>query len=262
MHQKLFLYTYYLLGKRVNVDVKEKTITINLRRDNWDRRAYLSSVMCENFEELTANSADFLHPSEQLYSQTLNYERRLNSYLLGRHAAKKAIGQALTNISANDIELEFGVFHQPIIKGETGNQVEVSISHSDKAAVALAYPTGHPMGVDIEKIDYSKKELFLKQLSLKELENLGLLDIALEGGALMLWSVKEALSKALKSGLAADYMVYETKNLKWHNNHLMGEFVHFAQYRFEAFLLNLHVLAIVLPKKTKMDFKGLMGDFF
>ena len=242
--------------------MKEKTITINLKRDNWDRRAYLSSVMCDNLEELTASSAEFLHPSEQLYSQTLNYERRLNSYLMGRHAAKKAIGQALTNVSANDIELEFGVFHQPIIKGDTGNQVEVSISHSDKAAVALAYPTGHPMGIDIEKIDYSKKELFLKQLTEKELGLLEKLSITQEGGALLLWSVKEALSKALKSGLAADYMVYETKNLKWHGNHLTGEFIHFAQYRFEAFLLNLHVLAIALPKKTKMDFKGLMGDVF
>jgi len=242
--------------------MKEKTVEINLKRDNWDRRAYLSSVLCDNLEELTNSSAEFLHPSEQLYSQTLNYERRLNSYLMGRHAAKKAISQALKNIAASDIELEFGVFHQPIVKGETGNDVEVSISHSDKAAVALAYPTGHPMGIDIEKIDYSRKELFLKQLTLKELEDLELLDIAMEGGALMLWSVKEALSKALKSGLAADYMVYETKNLKWHGNHLTGEFVHFAQYRFEAFLLNLHVLAIALPKKTLMDFKGLMWDAF
>jgi 4'-phosphopantetheinyl transferase EntD len=242
--------------------MKEKTITINLKRDNWDRRAYLSSILCDNLEELTSNSAEFLHPSEQLYSQTLNYERRLNSYLMGRHAAKKAIGQALTNVSPNDIELEFGVFHQPIVKGETGNQVEVSISHSDKAAVALAYPTGHPMGIDIEKIDYSKKELFLKQLTSQELALLKDLSITQEGGALLLWSVKEALSKALKSGLAADYIVYETKNLKWHGNHLTGEFVHFAQYRFEAFLLNLHVLAIALPKKTQMDFKGLMGDIF
>jgi phosphopantetheinyl transferase (holo-ACP synthase) len=102
----------------------------------------------------------------------------------------------------------------------------------------------------------------VKQLTEKELSLLENLSITQEGGALLLWSVKEALSKALKSGLAADYMVYETKNLKWHGNHLTGEFVHFAQYRFEAFLLKLHVLAIALPKKTKMDFTGLMGDVF
>jgi phosphopantetheinyl transferase (holo-ACP synthase) len=80
--------------------------------------------------------------------------------------------------------------------------------------------------------------------------------------AVLLWSAKEALSKALKSGLAVDYDIYETKKLVWNKDHLTGEFVHFAQYRFEAFLFNKHVMAIALPKKTKMQFGDLFGEMF
>lgn len=242
--------------------MKQKATQIKLIRENWEQRAVMSSVLCENIEELLKTDHEILHPKEQTYFNQLSYPLRRKSYILGRHAAKQAISSLKNEVDLKAIEVDFGIFHQPIIKGSYEEPIDISISHSDHSAVALAYPSGHPMGIDLEKIDYEKKEIYIKQLTETEKTLMKELAIGMPGGAILLWSAKEALSKALKSGLAVDYDIYETKKLVWNKDHLTGEFVNFAQYRFEAFLFNKHVMAITLPKKTKMQFGDWFGELF
>jgi 4'-phosphopantetheinyl transferase len=95
-------------------------------------------------------AADFLGPAEQAYFSTLRSVRRQRSYLLGRYAAKLALRDLLHESNLRAIEITRGVFDQPIARCARTQGWGVTISHADALAVALAFPAGHPMGIDIE----------------------------------------------------------------------------------------------------------------
>jgi hypothetical protein len=48
------------------------------------------------------------------------------------------------------------IFEQPIVHCQRNGGWSVTISHADSLAVGLAYPGGHPMGFDIERIDTTR----------------------------------------------------------------------------------------------------------
>ncbi len=150
---------------------------------------------------LTEFAAEFLGPRENAYFSTLRFARRQQSYLLGRYAAKLALRDLLAEPDLRAIEIVRGVFEQPVVQCARSHRWCVSISHADSLAVVVAFPAGHPMALDAERIDLTRYETILSQLSNQQTQW-----IAANAGhklqlATALWTAKEALSKVLCTGL-------------------------------------------------------------
>src|SRR3982074_420664 len=68
----------------------------------------------------------------------------------------------------------------------------------------------------------------------------------------VIWTAKEALSKVLKCGMMCPFSLLETVALGQDASGYVGYFRNFGQYKFHAWVLQNHVITIVLPKWTTM----------
>ena len=191
-----------------------------------------------------------LHPQELAIYQNYQYNRRKESYLLGRLSAKQAIQELLDINNSSSIWIDTGVFQFPIVKGEQLQNIQVSISHCDMIGCSIAYREAHPMGIDVEKISADKTKVVLSQLT--QAEKLLLTTNANIYGYTALFSIKEALSKILKTGMMLDFKFLEVQEIKETNGIVECAFTNFGQYKAFAFLQKKYVFAIALPKRTTM----------
>lgn len=196
---------------------------------------------------------DKLHPREQFIYQGYQHAPRKESYLLGRFSAKEAI-KKLTGISSlKSIWVDTGVFQFPIVKGANLQNIQVSISHCDTIGFSIAFPEAHPMGVDVENINPNKADVVLSQITAKEkglLKNAGLNKMAIY---IAIFSIKEAVSKILKTGMMLDFEFLEIDTIKLEKQVLTCTFTHFGQYKAIAYLKKEYVFAIALPKRTDIQ---------
>jgi phosphopantetheinyl transferase len=200
------------------------------------------------FSEL---AADFLGPAEQAYFSTLRFVRRQRSYLLGRYAAKLALRDLLHESDLRAIEIARGVFDQPIARCARNQGWGVTISHAEPLAVALAFPAGHPMGIDIERFDSARCETIFSQLSDEEINWVKAFGGNKPEIAIALWTTKEALSKVLCTGLMTPIQVYNLTEFQPIGSGIWrGLFRNFGQYKALTWIGSFHVLSLVLPKRS------------
>lgn len=196
-------------------------------------------------------AAELLGPTETAYFSSLRFERRQKSYLLGRFAAKLALSQLLSEPDFKSIQIVRGVFEQPIVHYERKVGWAVTISHTDPLAVGLAYPLGHPMGVDIERVDEARQETILSQLSEQEIDWVEKARASNNVIAAALWAAKESLSKALITGLMAPVQIYRLTQFRQIDAGIWeGEFENFAQYKARVWTGSGYVLSIAMPKRS------------
>ena len=166
------------------------------------------------FQQLKEDYSSFLHPIEEAYFSGLTHPRRQHSYLLGRYCAKQAIRACHNDVDVKEISIEAGVFDHPVVTYEAHSPLQVSISHTSDFGAAVAFPEVYPMAIDVETICPSKGDTIKSQLSSAE-QKLRL--FSYKGGEqdhettqlTLLWTVKEALSKALRCGLTVPFEVLE-----------------------------------------------------
>ncbi|MEG6511755.1 4'-phosphopantetheinyl transferase superfamily protein [Desulforamulus ruminis] len=193
-----------------------------------------------------------LHPQEDRYYRTLQYEKRKKSYLLGRYCAKKAYAACVPEESTASIAIGSGVFSQPVIQCQNSRGLQVSIAHSHDFGAALAFPEAHPMGIDLEKIDPLKTAVLTEQMTRHELAFLQDHPCP-EEMLTCLWSVKESLSKALKTGLTVPLQIYEIKEIRTRGRAILSNFRNFGQYQALSFALGGYICSMVYPLRTEMD---------
>ncbi|MCR6643000.1 MAG: 4'-phosphopantetheinyl transferase superfamily protein [Sporocytophaga sp.] len=216
-------------------------------------------IIHEELETLV-NSLSLLHPIEKSYYDSLKYERRKVSYMLGRIAAKKAISEFAEVKSFSSIHIDSGIFQFPVVKipGITQN-IQVSLSHCDNFGIALAFPEQHPLGIDIEKIDTTKTEAIKSQMSPKELELIPKVNLPLQTGCTALWTIKEGLSKIFRTGLTMDFKLLEVQSLEKKDSVYISSFTNCAQYKGISWSFENYVCTMILPKNTNIDFKNFSG---
>jgi 4'-phosphopantetheinyl transferase len=198
-------------------------------------------------------AAELLAKTEMEYFSTLRFAGRQGSYLLGRYAAKIALSTVLSEPNLSAIEVGRGVFEQPIVRCGRNEGWSVSISHTEGVAAALASPDGHPMGVDLERIDPGQHQTILSQLSEREIGWLKLRSAERLQLATALWAAKESLSKVLRTGLMANIRVYDLVEFNSIESRVWeGSFENFAQYKARIWIGSNHVLSIVLPKRSML----------
>jgi phosphopantetheine--protein transferase-like protein len=136
-----------------------------------------------------------------------NAKRRADR-IAGRIAAKKALS-ALTGAPPSEISIEQGKSGEPLawIRGQPGPAL--SITHSEGEAVALAVARGR-VGVDMETVVARHPAFAREWFRPEEIARLG------EGAdALTLaWSVKEAVLKALGTGMALNPREIEVQRVE------------------------------------------------
>jgi 4'-phosphopantetheinyl transferase len=218
--------------------------------------AQLSAALAVVFDDqslvLHELARELLGPTEFAYFSTLSSGRRRHGYLLGRYAAKLALRGLLQESDFRIIEIGRGVFDQPIVLFAQKQGWGVTISHTGSLAFALAFPAGHPMGIDAERIDSSCIETILSQLSEQEIEWIENANVEHKPElATALWTSKEALSKILCTGLTSPLKIYSLAEFNlirlgtWE-----GLFQNFGQYKAMAWNGPSYALSIVLPRNS------------
>jgi phosphopantetheinyl transferase len=231
-----------------NIYVEELTLI----RPNKTLKAGL--CLCEfsiftNYEKI----ADLLHPQEQKYYETLKFNKRIKSYLFGRLAAKKAIGTLVGDDNLTKILIQAGIFTQPIVTYEDKQNIQVSISHSEDFSVAIAFPEMHPMGIDIERMNIEQNEAIERETTESEIKLIRKTPFSYEKMLTVLWTVKEALSKVLKTGLMTPFKIYEVDKAEVQDGYILSNYKNFAQYKAISFTISDYICSITLPMKTNLS---------
>ena len=204
---------------------------------------------------------DLLHREEKRHYDQLKYDRQKQAYLLGRAAAKRAIRALAPQIVSSDILIDSGVFGFPVVRYRSLENVQVSISHTDQVGLALAYPESHPLGVDTERVDRDRIASVEGELDHREHLLLGDLTLPHPVGLTLLWTIKESLSKVLRTGLTLDMKLAAVKSLVRVDNVWIGHFRNFGQYKSLSVVTSTQVCSIVLPDKTSTDLTPLIDSW-
>jgi 4'-phosphopantetheinyl transferase len=226
---------------------------LELRREDRQLKGRLVFVFGDQAYSIDELADEVLGAQEAAYFATLRHEIRQNSYLLGRYAAKLALSELFSEPDLQAIEVVRGVFEQPIVQYARNSGYGVTISHAGPVAVALGYPAGHPMGIDIERLDRARYETIVSQLSDREMLLVETAGVDRLGVATAFWTAKEALAKVLTTGLMTPFQVYNLGEFRltdagtWE-----GLFQNFAQYKVKAWIGSLYAFAMVLPKRSEL----------
>ena len=192
-----------------------------------------------------------LHPEERMTYNSFRHHQRKESYLLGRLVAKKAIAQMTGVMALNSIRIDRGVFQFPVVRGENLQNVQVSISHCDDIGFCVAYPESHPVGVDVEKISPVNTAVIDDQLTSREKFLLGKQSSSID--YTVIFSIKEALSKVLRTGMMLNFAFLETSSITFEGQIVECEFRNFSQYRAISYRKQDYVFSLVLPRRTMVD---------
>jgi phosphopantetheinyl transferase len=191
-----------------------------------------------------------LHPAEKEQFKQFQYEARKMSWLLGRCAAKRAIQELCPEEDIQSYRIDHGVFQFPVVKSPANHNIQVSISHSYQTGVALAFPEEHPMGIDLEKTDAARIDTIERTITGRESEAIRHLRLPRELGCTLIWTIKESLSKILKTGLTVDLQILEMDSLSPGEPGYISTFRHFPQFRACSFHNDNYVCSVTLPKKS------------
>ena len=141
-----------------------------------------------------------LTPSERATCASIAGAQQRRNWRAGRLAAKRAVQQMVDESEARQIDVGSSRAAPPtlmILDAEGRRrelEVVVSISHRDGRAVAAAVPGGLRVGVDLEPARAVPRRLARYFLSREELGRAGCGDVT------VLWTLKEAVWKALRLG--------------------------------------------------------------
>jgi 4'-phosphopantetheinyl transferase len=244
--------------------IADAAFSLNLSRQDNDVPSFIAFSFASNFSSLVQDLDHFLHPNETSYFRGLQFPLRQTSFLLGRHAAKQVLTAFFGEPDPTLIEIGTGTFCQPLVKYRSIENPELTIAHCQDAAVAIACQPGHPVGVDLEYLDPSRSQVLEGQFTKPELQLLEPLRERSEISLFILWTAREALSKALKCGLTVPFEVLEVKELHQIASRAYAvSFKNFSQYQAHSWVEEPHILSIVLPKRTSLEgnpLKALQGS--
>lgn len=230
----------------------ESHCKIDLTRENKSYTAYL--VLGLDTGTNSAAMKYVLSSNEQIELESQKYQKRRIEYKLGRYIAKKSVSHFYKDTKLNQISIERGIFNQPVLYCPNNvKNIQVSISHTNNIAVSIAFPEEHPLGVDIEKVSDTTVEALKAKMLYKEMDLLQSVQMDKNPGLTMLWTVKESLSKVMKTGLTVPLSIYAVKKMNRVENGYICEFDHFIQYKTFSWIIDHYICTICLPKNTSFS---------
>jgi len=170
--------------------------TLVLRHGRIEQRVCFAAVDAVPSEE-------FLSGSEKEQLAGYKFAAKKKDFLLGRLAAKRALGALLPEPDLRRIEIGAGDHGEPLVRHPQAGSTEVTLSHSHGLAVALAHSAAYPMGIDLETVSAVAAGTIIGELGVSAPEQAWLAAAGVDDATAccVLWTAREALGKALKVGL-------------------------------------------------------------
>nr|WP_281069384.1 4'-phosphopantetheinyl transferase superfamily protein [Paenibacillus shirakamiensis] len=108
------------------------------------------------------------------------------------------------------------------------------------------------MGIDIERVDVKKEKTLMQYFS--ESEKKSLLQICESRCRSMTvgWTIKESISKAIKTGFTVPMELFEIKSVAAEASYFKAEFVHFSVYQSLIFFIEDFVCSITYPRNITL----------
>lgn len=181
--------------------------------------------------------------------------RGRDAFLRGRLCAKTALAVLDGGRrQAADFTIAHGVFGQPVVFPGCG--LDVALSHTGRAAAAVAFPAGWPLALDVEWIDAANIATIRSQLAPGEEAAMAALGLAEAPAATVLWAAREALSKILRGGLAISFPAMRVTDVTGTADHVACRFADFAHCRTEIAVGPRAVLALVVPTNCTIEWSA------
>jgi phosphopantetheinyl transferase len=200
------------------------------------------------YHSLLERMDDTLNIAEKNHFYSLPTARMRESYLRSQYISKITTSTYVGEDDLTRISIRHGVFFQPLLYGPN----MISISHSGDFAVSLVFPDEHPMGVDLEIINPNAPDKIQSQLTAREIHMATDLNEEMYMSYTRFWTVKEALSKVLKTGLMVPLTLLEIEAVEKYKNYDLSYFRHFTQYKSITYSNKSFMISIVLPAETKL----------
>ena len=223
---------------------------LDLYRDG--KVSYQAALVFSHVKEC-ASPESILSLSEAGYYTQLKSEKRKRDYLLGRWTAKKALIEfSKKTLVMSDISIDHGVMLQPVVVSNFLFNTQVSIAHSKTSAIAVTFPEQHPMAVDLQYVDVERQKALLScqttidQQALREVRKSEIVK------ATLLWTLKESLSKVIKTGLTLPFSEIQIKEIQDQKTHYCSFFKNWTQYKALSWIVNDYCFSLVLPRDTRI----------
>jgi phosphopantetheinyl transferase len=203
-----------------------------------------------------APSEEFLSEHEEEQLAGFQFAAKKQGFLLGRLAAKRALGALLEEPDLRRIEIGSGVYGQPLVRHAQAGGVEVTISHSHGMAVAVAFPAAYPIGIDLETVSAISAGTILAELSASVPERAWLGSAAVDEATAccVLWTAREALGKALRIGLNCPLGVLALSEVRAVGGEAwIGRYANFPQCQCLSQARGDRVLSLVMPGEAKLS---------
>ncbi|MBO9509218.1 hypothetical protein [Thalassospira sp. A3_1] len=196
-----------------------------------------------------------LHAAEKARLSGFRHDRRRKSFISGRLAAKAALTAHLPGIDPQSIEIGSGVFDQPMIVGggEDVQGMAVSLSHSDRFAVALVFHRAHPLGIDVDLPVMKDVPAILDGIAPDIRTMIRAHDLDDHGAACLLWVARESLAKTITTGMMTPLELYAPSSIVHEGACFEVRYANFGQYRTIIWPGAQGWLGLTLPDQTRFD---------
>lgn len=223
---------------------------LTLRHGVTERHAYLAVVTDAMLQAPAYSPELVLSARELVHHQELRFAQKREAFLLGRCAAKQALAVLLNEAEWSTIDVHPGVFGQPLVRHARALGVDVTLSHSNGMALALAYPAQWPMGIDLETVEVAVAATVLAELdaSTEEQAWVGSSGLSQAAACAVLWGAREALGKALKTGLNSPLRIFALSGLiQAEPGVWTGGYANFPRFAWRATQLGARTLSLAFP---------------
>lgn len=231
---------------------KEFSRSLLWRREGGTHGAHLVLAR-RNAADLESDAANWLSEREQGVLAGFRFAKRRGDWLAGRYCAKAALVAWRGGGPAKEVEVAAGVFGQPLVRDARRPGARVGVAHAAGWGAAIAFGDDHPLGLDLEAIDPERSEVIRSQMTERELTAAAAWAPDEATRLTWLWTAKEALSKALGTGLLTPLAVYEVTGIGQEGGWLTAEFSNFGQYRVRTTFFAGMAFSIVAPKRSEWD---------
>ncbi|MBN3526380.1 4'-phosphopantetheinyl transferase family protein [Paenibacillus apiarius] len=221
-----------------------------LRTEEKSHQARISLCNFSSSPDYYERVVDFFHPLEVEYYKSLKSEKRIRDYTIGRYSAKLAISALCGQKKLDSILIRSGLFYQPVVNCDRGNNIQVSITHCDQIGMAVAFLEDYPLGIDVERISEKNIQIIKKQFTPSENHLIKRMFPDHEYMMIAFWTAKESLSKVLKTGLRTPLEVFEIDKVSLDERHIVCSFKNFSQYQALSERIGDYVFSIVYPRNA------------
>lgn len=228
---------------------------LTLRRGTDARPAFFAAVCDDDVQTRFGAPEVFLGATESAQWNTLRFPQKKRAFLLGRVAAKMTVGALIGETDWRNIDVRTGVFGQPLVHHVRVESIDVTLSHSNGLAVALAFPGEWPMGIDLESVPAASVAAIMGELQASDAEHAWLASRLVDEPAAcgILWSAREAIGKSMKIGLNCPLGILSLSRIQADRQGLWaGRYTNFPQSKCFSEVIDGRVLTLAMPAEIDL----------